>query len=311
MSYFYKKFYTPIKETLEDDFSDLSSHLLHEEGATNNVGLKFVNTIKTENGLKLKLTNTRDPKGTFTTLLEPEFKIPNYNMVFEAKIGTDRKFQDTINFLDLFGQKGSKFFLRGLYEKGKPSGEVGFEFKNGTVALNGSVTYPQNGNVRGIGAGVYRFNEKSLGGDVEFDQEKGVTRYGGKFQVDKSDSTFCLFVNDIKVPKEGNPKKEVGFGYFSKVRPDLNGAVDFKVDGSLNTEIRLGSDLSVDKSTNIKSRIYVKRKDLRLGFAYKQRLTPATKVTLSTDLNSRYFFGTTDHPKNDHRFNFTFTHGDD
>jgi len=261
--------------------------------------------------LKLKLTSTRDPKGTFTTLLEPEFKIPKYNLVFEAKLGTDRKFQKTLSFLDVFGQKGSKVFLRGLYEKGKPSGEVGFEFKNGTVALNGSVTIPKTKVFRGTGAGVYRYNEYSLGGDVDFDQEKGVTRYSGKLQVDKSDSTFCLFMNDISVPKEGPPKKEVGFGYFHKVRPNLKGAVDLKVDGSFETEIRLGSDLSVDETTNFKTRLYVKRKDLRLGFAYKQRLSPVTKLTVSTDLNSKSFFGTTDQPKNDHRFNFTFTHGDD
>jgi len=311
MSYLYKKFYTPIKETLEDDFSDLSTHLLHEDGSTNNVGLKFVNTFRTENGLKIKLINTRDPKGTFTTLVENEFKIPQYNVLLEGKLGTDKKFQHTINVLDV-GQKGSKVFLRGLSEKGKHSGELGFEFKNGTVALNGSVTYPlSNGIVRGAGAGVYKLNEYSVGGDVEFDQEKGLLRYSGKIQVDKSDSTFCLFMNDIKIPKEGNPKKDIGFGYFSKMRPDLNGAVDIKVDGNLNTEVRLGSDLSVDKSSNIKSRLYIKKKDLRIGFAYKQRLSPVTKLTVSTDLNSRHFFGTTDQVKNDHRFNFTFTHGDD
>jgi len=122
---------------------------------------------------------------------------------------------------------------------------------------------------------------------------------------------FVFFVNDIKVPKEGAPKKDVGFGYFHKTRTDLNGAIDLKVNGNLEPEIRVGSDFSVDQTTNFKTRLYIKRDDFRLGFAYKQRITPVTKLTVSTDLNTKSFFGTTDISKNDHRFNFTFTHGDD
>jgi len=309
MSFFYKKLYTPLKETLEDDFCDLNPSLI--KGGASNVGLKFIHVLRTENGLKLKTITKRDPNTNLTTTVESEFKIPKYNVTLEGKFGTDRKFQDTISLVDVFGQKGSKVFVRGLLEDGKTKGEVGFEFKNGTVALDGTVTKPSEGKFKGLGSVVYKHNIHSLGGDVEFEQDTGVTRYSGKLQIDRSESTFCLFFNDVRVPKKGSdPKREVGFGYFNKLRPDLSGALDFKVDSKdFDSELRVGSDLKVDQSTNFKSRLLVKRRELRIGLAYKQKLTPTTKVILSTDLESRSFFGSS--LAGDHRFNFTFSYGDD
>jgi len=310
MAALYKKLFTPLKETLEDDYPDLNPKLISEK--FNNVGVKFVHVLRTDNGLKLKTTSVRDPNTNFTTTLEPEFKIPKYNLTLEGKIGTDRKFQKTVSLVDLFGEKGSKVFLRGIHEDGNISGEFGFEFKNSNVSLNGHVNKPLEGHFRGHGAGVFKHNNFSLGGDVEYDQEKGVTRYGGKIQHDHNDSSFFLFMNDLRVPKkkDDKPKQDIGFGYFHKLRHDLNGAFDFKVDNNLETDIRVGSDLKVNDSTNFKSRLILKRNELRVGLSYKQKLTPTTKVIVSTDLNSRSFFGTTD-DSNIHRFNFTFSCGDD
>jgi len=261
--------------------------------------------------LKLKTTHTRDPNGTFVSLLEPEFKIPQYNVTLDGKIGTDRKFQGTFSIVDL-GMKGSKVFLRGLSEEGKLSGEVGFEYKNSSLSVNGTVTKPLDGKIKGIGAGVYKYNNYSVGGDVELVQDK-ITRYSAKAQIDYSDSNFCLFLNDLLVPKKetDKPKRDVGFGYFHKLRQDLNGALDFKVDNNFDTEIRAGSDYQVDKTTNLLSRFLIKRREFRFGLVYKQKLTPTTKLKIGTDINTRSFFGTTDSKTNEHRFNISFTCGED
>jgi hypothetical protein len=308
MALFYKKLYQPIKDTLEEDYPDLNPKLIGD--GKNNVGLKLVHILKTQNGLKLKTTHSRDPNSNFTTLLEPELKISKYNLTCEGKLGTDRKFQGTLSLVDL-GTKGSKFFVRGLSEEGKLSGEFGFEFKNNSLSVNSTITKPFVGNFRGLGAGVYKYESYSVGGDVEFDQEK-ITRYSAKAQIDKSDSTFCVFLNDTLVPKKDTdkPKKEVGFGYFHKLRTDLKGAVDFKVDNNFETEIRAGSDYQVDNSTNFMSRFFLKRREFRLGLVYKQKLTPTTKLKIGTDINTRSFFGTTDSKTNEHRFNISFTCGE-
>jgi len=308
MALFYKKLYQPLKDTLEEDYPDLNPKLISDG---NNVGLKLIHILKTQNGLKLKTTHTRDPNSNFTTLIESEFKIPQYNLTLEGKIGTDRKFQGTVSLVDL-GTKGSKFFVRGISEEEKLSGEVGFEYKNSSLAVNGTFTKPLEGKFRGIGAGVYKIQNYSLGGDVEFDQEK-ITRFSAKVQMDNSDTTICAFLNDIVVPKRESdkPKKEIGFGFFNKIRPDLNGAVDFKVDNNFDTEIRVGSEYQVDKSTSFLSRFFMKRKDFRFGLVYKQKLTPTTKLKIGTDINTRSFFGTTDSKTNDHRFNISFTCGED
>jgi len=245
--------------------------------------------------------------------IEPEFKIAKYNLLLEAKVGTDRKFQKTISLVDYL-QKGSKFFVRGLTENGKHTGEVGFEYKDERVALNGTVTKPLEGQVKVVGAGVAKQNSYTVGGDVEYELEKGVLRYSTKLQYDKEDSTFCLFLNDQLVPKNvsDKPKREVGFSYFFKLRNDLNGALDFKVDDKLNdNEFRVGSVLKVDSNTSIKSRMLIKnKKDFRVGFALKQKVTPNTKVTLSTDLDAKSLFGT-EEGVNKHRFNLTLSFGDD
>jgi len=179
--------------------------------------------------------------------------------------------------------------------------------------LNGTVTKPQVGAFRGLGAGVYKYKKYSVGGDVEFEQDKGVTRFSGKVQIDRDESAFCLFMNDLRIPKKKleEPKTDVVFGLFSKIKSDLSGALDFKVDNKLDTEMRLGSDYKVDQSTNFKSRLTVNRKDLRIGLVYKQKLTPSTKITVSSDLNTRSFLGTVENSRNDHRFNFTYSTGDD
>jgi len=307
----YKKLYTPLKETLEDDYSDLNPELI--DSSTNNVGLKMINVLKTQNGLKLKSTHQRDPNTNYTTTFEPEIKLSQYNFLYEGKIGTDKKFQHTFSFTDML-LKGSKLYAKVISEKkGKRSGELGFEYKDSNVSLNGSFNQPNGGNFKVFGAGVLKYNTFLIGGDIEYENEVGITRYSAKLQKECDESTCCLFANDQLVPKKGGePKKEVGFGYYHKVRDDLKGAVDFKVDNNLNTEVRVGSDYKLDETSNLKSRMFLKQQELRVGIVYKHKVTPNSKVIVGTDLNARSLFGTPENvPHNDHRFNFTFSFGED
>jgi len=214
---------------------------------------------------------------------------------------------------DVLGQKGSKVYVKGIHEEGNTSGEVGLEYKDKKVALNGSVSKPlKEGFFKVLGAGVIKHNNFSVGGDVEYEHsEKGVLRYSAKGQYDKDDSTFCLFFNDILKPKKENekPKKELGFSYFFKIRSDLNGALDFKADENKDTELRVGSSLKVDSNTTVKSRMVVKNKqDFRVGLVLKQKITPTAKVAISTDLDTKSLF---EDGENKHRFNFALTFGDD
>jgi len=307
----YKKFYTPIKETLEDDYPDLNPKLI-SSGDKNNIGLKLISTIKSPNGLKVKTTYGRDPNANYNVLCEPELKITKYNLSYEGKMGTDRKFQHTLNYLDLFG-KGSKVYGKAISEEGKLSGEAGFEYKDSNLTLSGSVTKPQDGEFRALGTGVYKHSDYNFGGDVEYDHEHGITRYSAKVQHDKNDSTLCVFLNNIKVPKKkgDSPKLDLGFGYYQKIRGDLKGALDFKVDNKLETEIRFGSDYQVNDTTSVKSKVSLKRTAMRLGLSLKQKLTPSSKVILSTDLDTKSLFGTGEKESNDHRFWVTFSFGDD
>jgi len=79
----------------------------------------------------------------------------------------------------------------------------------------------------------------------------------------------------------------------------------------LETEIRFGSDYQVNDTTNVKSRVSLKRAAMRLGLSFKQKLTPSSKVILSTDIDTKSLFGTGEKESNDHRFWVTFSFGDD
>jgi len=79
----------------------------------------------------------------------------------------------------------------------------------------------------------------------------------------------------------------------------------------LETEIRFGSDYQVNDTTSVKSKVSLKRTAMRLGLSLKQKLTPSSKVILSTDLDTKSLFGTGEKESNDHRFWVTFSFGDD
>jgi len=274
--------------------------------------MKLISTIKSPNGLKVKTTHGRDPNENFNILYEPEIKIAKYNISYEGKLGTDKKIQHTLNYLDFLG-KGSKVYVKAISEEGKLSGETGFEYKYSTLTLAGSFTKPQVGEFRVLGNGVYKYGDCNIGGDVEYDNEHGVTRYSAKVQHDKDDTSLCFIFNNQKVPKKkgDSPKLDVGFGYYQKIRGDTKGALDIKVDDKLETDIRFGCDHQVSEHVNVKSKVSLKKTGMRLGLSFKQKLTPSSKVILSTDLDTKSLFGTGDKESNDHRFWVTFSFGDD
>jgi len=301
MASFYKKLNTPIKESLDDDFPDPNPKLLGE--GLNNIGIKFVDTLKTSVG-KIKSTLKRDPNGKLSLLAEPEFKI-NSNISLEMKLSTENKFEDTLSFSNYI-LEGSKFYLKEGYADKELNVEGGFEFKNTNIALNGSLSYPDL-NIKA--AGVYSDQGYSIGGDAELNL-LDLHKWSIKFQKDTEDSTFCAFSNHVLVPKpKESPKSDIGFGFHHKVRPGLSAALDFKLDTELSSELRFGSNYDIDERSSFKSRVSLKKKEeFRLGLAYKNKVADSTKLAFSADLNTRVLFG--GEGKNDHKFWVTLTCGD-
>jgi len=310
MANFYKKLYTKVKETLEDDFPDPNPKLLSNDGL-NNIGIKFIDTLKTPNGLKFKTTLKRDPNGNLTGTLEPEIKFSSKNITFEGKISTDNKYEDSVSFTNYLVD-GSKFSLKGLYEEGSMNGEAGLEFKNENVAFNASLSYPDSGDIKVAAAAVYNSSGYSLGGDAEYVMSSALNKWSIKVQRDTEENSFCFFSNHVLVPKKKkeSPKSDIGFGYAQDVRSGLKGGLDFKIDSNLDSDLRFGSNYEIDETSNLKTRLSLKKKEeLRLGLVYKQKLSSTSKLALSADLNTRHLFG--NEGTNDHRFWVTLTCGDD
>jgi len=169
----------------------------------NNIGIKFIDTLKTPNGLKFKTTLKRDPNGNLTGTLEPEIKFSSKNITFEGKISTDNKYEDSVSFTNYLVD-GSKFSLKGLYEEGSMNGEAGLEFKNENVAFNASLSYPDSGDIKVAAAAVYNSSGYSLGGDAEYVMSSALNKWSIKVQRDTEENSFCFFSNHVLVPKKKN-----------------------------------------------------------------------------------------------------------
>jgi len=308
MANFYKKLYTPLKETLEDDYPNSDPKLVSD--GLNRIGTKLTHNFKTANGLKLKTTVNRNPNGDVIATTEPELKNDNLNVTLSGKLGTDRKYEVSLAKTDLL-QKGTKLYVKGLLDQSKPSFEGGFEYKDKTVAADGKATYTDTGDIKLYLSGVIHNSGWSLGGEVERIGE-GFSRWSAKVQRDRDDGTFCFFSNNELIPKkkDDEPKIDIGFGYHHQLRNDLKGGVDFKVNQDTHSEFRFGCDYKVDESSNLKSKVTMKQKtEMRLGLLYKKKVTPYSKFIASADLNVNQLAGNDNN--NNHIFSLSLSYGDD
>jgi len=260
----------------------------------------------------MKIIGRRAPNGNVDGDLETEWKYKSKDISLEGKFSTSKKYEATLNFSDYL-EKGTKFFLRGKYDK-DPLIEGGFDFKNESIALNEKITVPPNdpSNATGYSALVLNNSNISIGGDAELTYKNFISKWSFKVKHDKDDRTFCFFSNHETVPKKVDdiPKSDVGFGYFQKIRTDLTGALDFKVDSNMDSVLRFGCNYAIDDQSNVKTRLsLLNKEEMRLGLVYKQNLTNYSKIAVSSDLNIRKLIGNDRH--NDHKFWLSLTFGDD
>jgi len=306
---FWKKFNNPLKENLDDDYPNVDEYDKNVSKELNHVGVKVIHAFKTHNGLKLKATANRNPNGALVGTLEPEFKISAWNVTVSGKFATDRKYESTVSVNDL-GQKGTKLYLKDIVKQGEPSFEGGFELKHSDFTIDGKVSKPlEGGDYKGSVAGVLHQSGYYIGGEVEYINNKGVSRWNIKVLQEKHDGALCFFTNVIKIPEKPSDNTDIGISYTTHLGHHLKGAVETKVNQKRETTVRFGVDYQVDESTNLKSKVTVKEKrEMRLGLLYKQKVTSYSKFYASADLNVGQLIGSSN-PS--HLFSATFSYGDD
>jgi hypothetical protein len=317
MAVFYKKLNSSVKENLDDDYPNVDDYSKNvkqgKDAFLNHYFVKVVNSFKTENGLKVKATANRNPNGELVGTLEPELKINSLDVTLSGKAATDRKFETTIARTDLF-QKGTRLYLKDIIEDGKFSFEGGFEYKESNFAVDGKVTKPLgDGDFKGVGSGVLHNSGISLGGDVEYIHNKGFSKYSTKFQFENNGGTFCIAFNDERIPKKSGDslKSDLSLSYSTTLTPELKGAVDTKINQNRDTRVRFGFDYKIDGTSNLRSKVSVQQKEMRLGLLYKQKVTASSKFYAAADLNVGLLTGTFAEAERAHLFSATFSYGDD
>jgi len=161
-------------------------------------------------------------------------------------------------------------------------------------------------------SGVYYASGISLGGDVEYINDNGFSKWSVKFQRDNTDSSICFFSNNELIPKKkGDDKKsDIGVGYSQVLTPEYKGAVDFKINQNQESTLRFGVDRRIDAVSNLRLKATLKqKKELRVAFFYKQRVSSKSRFTASADLNAAQLFG--NEANNTHLFSAGWSYGDD
>jgi len=306
---FWKKLNNPLKEHLDDDYPNVDEYDKTVSNELNHVGVKVIHAFRTQNGLKLKATVNRNPNGALVGTLEPEFKINSWNVTMSGKFATDRKYESTVSVNDLL-QKGTRLYLKDIVKEGEPSFEGGFEFKQSDFAVDGKVSKPlEGGDYKGSIAGVVHQSGYHIGGEVEFLNNKGISRWNLKVLQEKHGGALCFFTNVIKIPEKPTDNTDIGISYTTSLAPHLKGAVEAKVNQKRYTTVRFGVDYQVDESTNLKSKVTVKdKREMRLGLLYKQKVTSYSKFYAAADLNVGQLVGSSNPT---HLFSATFSYGDD
>jgi hypothetical protein len=288
---YFKKLYTSIKETVEDDFIDGSD----AKKTGDNVGLKFSTTLKnTTAGTLIKASansasNGKDFEGT----IEPEFKFQEYDLTLKGKFITDNTIEASILANDKLA-KGSTIFLTGKIDnKLNSSVEVGLDYlEKGKGSLNLKVISPtdldfEKVDIYGAAVGVYKNYSIGVDGKLNPDSQS-IANWNSFIEYNHQDLTFALF---SKMDKDKNIKK-CGFGYSQDVNSSTKGALDFTYDhNKRETSMRVGTNYKVDTHTSLKSRFALRStNEMRLGLVLKQNLTPTARVTLTSDINTRLLF---------------------
>jgi len=299
MARFFKKLYTSVKETVDDDFPELGKDKVGE-----NLGIKLITNYKSEY-FTFKATGHKHPNGTQVEgTLEPEVKLSKA-LTLKGKFITTNKCESTLSVNGDTVLKGSTFFATGKCDLSDPSDpkhsfEVGFDYLNKEFgSLNFKFISPISLDSKSFElytAFVGYYQGVSVGGDVQLHPARGgeVSKSNGYLQYDKQNFSTALFGKYEK--KGGNVITKVGVGHYHDIYKHLKVAGEVSLDPKNPNDVTLkvSDTYTLDDQSNIKPRLTftTENKELRFGLVFKQTISPIAKLTLSTDISTNPLFQT-------------------
>jgi len=123
----------------------------------------------------------------------------------------------------------------------------------------------------------------------------------------KNDVAIAFFGKyEIKGEKK---KRTFGVGYHQNINESIRSAVDYSFEQiSKSSTLRFGSTYKLDETSSLKSRLVLKgKKDMRLGLVLKQNLYPSTRLTFTSDINTRLLLDNTSKEEAGHQFGVTLS----
>jgi len=267
--------------------------LLMKKKVGQNVALKIKSTLKTPSGVLIKAEGSTHANGNDVEgVLEPEFKINDYDIVVKGKLQTNNTFEGSVLFNN-YVVKGSTFFITDkLSDKGDKSVEAGVDYLSKDYgSINLKVISPFDFNTEKIdfyGAFVGIYNNYSIGGDCKLNvlafKSSACNAYLEYVNKDAYLALFGKYEDKSKVVK-----KTFGVGYHQNVNEKIRSSVDFSFEQNTGqTVLRFGSSYKFDENSSLKSRLTLRgKKDMRLGLVLKQNLYPSTRLTFTSDINAR------------------------
>jgi len=289
MARFFKKLYTHVKETIEDDFIDP----FDEKKVGENVSLKIKSTFKTPSGWLIKAegsthANGNDVDGT----LEPEYKISD-DITIKGKFQTNNVIEGTLLFNNLLGSGATLFFTDKLSEKKEKCVEAGIDYLSKDIgSLNVKVTSPLDFDTSKIDvytALVGFYEGYSLGGDCKVSLKNFLQPVTGNAYLEYNKKDVSVVLSGKYEDKDGKKKQTLGVGYHQNVKDNIRSSVDYSFEQvSARSVIRFGTSYKFDENCSLKTRLLLRgKKDMRLGLVLKQNLFPSTRLTFTTDLDTR------------------------
>jgi len=306
MARFFKKLYSTIKETVDDDFVDFGE----AKNVGDNVHLKVISTLRTASGVTIKTTGAGLPDGkNVEGTLEPEFKIADYDLTLKGKLVTTNTFEGSLLLNDKL-LKGSTVFATGKIEGEKRTIELGVDYLNkDNGSLNLKLITPPTTEMKELdlyAAAVGHYNGYSLGGDVRVNLNTQEPKLWDVYaEYDNKDVQIAGFA---KYDKKKS-KKSYGFGYTQNVNESVRGAVEYSYDAvGGEGNLKFGTNYKVDTNTTVKSRFTLQgSRTMRFGFVVKQNINPTTKVTLVTDINANRLYDNEERESAGHQFGVTLS----
>jgi len=309
MARFFKKLNSHVKETIEDDYLDA----FDDKKVGENVSLKFKSTLRSPTGWLIKAEGSTHANGNDVEgVLEPEYKFPDYDITLRGKLQTNNAFEGSF-LLNNVLLKGSTIFVTDkLSDKGEKTLEAGIDYLSKDVgSFNLKVISPLDFDTAKIDlysacVGVYK--NLSLGGDVKL----GISNfkpsaYNVFLEYVKHDVSLAFFSKyEVKNEKK---KQTFGVGYHQNINNSVRSAVDYSFEQvSSSSTLRFGTSYKFDENSSLKSRITLRgKRDMRLGLVLKQNLYPSTRLTFTSDLNTRLLLDNTSGEGVGHLFGITLS----